>query len=240
MSDRINDYGLEAGSKGNTTILIAEDDPINLKIMDALLSAENYTICTVTDGQQCLDLVSHVRPDLILTDVEMPVLDGLETCRRLRADGDFQSIPIIFVTASTDDDILQAAFEAGGSDYVRKPVNRIELTARVGNALSQHQAMRKLADEEKLKGVLETAGGVCHELNQPLQYVLGAVQLLMMDVDEQDPSYGKLDAIRARVEQMGDITNKLTKITRYRTRAYGVGREIIDIDQSARKPTGDG
>ena len=138
---------------------------------------------------------------------------------------------MIFVTASTDDDTLAEAFRTGGGDYVRKPVNRLELLARVRSALNHQLALQKLADEEKLKGVLETAGGVCHELNQPLQYVLGAVQILMMDIPPEDPIHQRLDTIRAHVEDMGDITRRLAKITQYRSRKYAGGRYIIDISQ---------
>jgi CheY-like chemotaxis protein len=214
------------------TILVVEDDPVSRKLIQSMLADAGYEIRSMADGQQCLEKVGEVRPDLILLDVVMPNMDGIQTCRRLKRDGATRHVPVIFVTSRTDDGTLRSAFDAGASDYVRKPVSRVELLARVHSALTQCRAIKKLKEEERLKGVLETAGGVCHELNQPLQYILGAVQVLMMDVSPQDTAYGQLDAIRARVEHMGEITRKLADITCLRTRKYAGDKDIIDIGQS--------
>jgi CheY-like chemotaxis protein len=212
-------------------ILVVDDDAITRGIIIKLLNSANYDIHEAANGRLCLDTVEEVMPHLILMDIIMPVMDGIETCRQLKSNPATQHIPVIFVTASTDDDTLAEAFRMGGGDYVRKPVNRLELLARVRSALNHQLALQKLADEEKLKGVLETAGGVCHELNQPLQYVLGAVQILMMDIPPEDPIHQRLDTIRAHVEDMGDITRRLAKITQYRSRKYAGGQYIIDISQ---------
>lgn len=212
--------------------MIVEDDPICSEFARAMLVDAGYGICAARDGRQCLEQVSECLPDLILMDVSMPGMDGIQACRQLKAGATCKHIPVIFVTGNTDDQTLEAAFDAGGSDYVLKPVRRVELLARVRTALAQRRMSLKLAEEEKLKGVLETAGGVCHELNQPLQFVLGAVQLLMLDVSPDSSLYANLDTIRARIEQMGEITRKLAEITRLRTRKYVGGKDIIDIDQS--------
>jgi sigma-B regulation protein RsbU (phosphoserine phosphatase) len=224
---------LSATPHAPSTILLVEDDKISLKFIEAMLKGAGYAIQCAADGRVGFEKASRMHPDLIIMDVVMPNMDGLEACRRLKADEHCRHIPVIFVTSNTDEQTLQAAFDAGGSDYVRKPINRIELLARVNTALNQREMARKLAEEEKFKGVLETAGGICHELNQPLQYMLGAVQLLMMDASGNDILYAQLDAIRTRIEQMGEMTRKLTAITRFRTRKYVGGLDILDIDQSS-------
>ncbi len=218
-------------------IMIVEDDQISREFVRNMLVEDGYETCQAQDGRQCLETIRECLPDLILMDVSMPALDGIETCKRLKADEACRHIPVIFVTGNNDDQTLQAAFDAGGSDYVLKPAGRVELLARVRTSLAQRRMTRKFAEEEKLKGVLETAGGVCHELNQPLQYVLGAVQLLMLDVSPESPIYANLDNIRARIEHMGEITRKLAEITHFRTRKYVGGKEIIDINQSVSDPS---
>ncbi len=95
--------------------------------------------------------------------------------------------------------------------------------------------MEKSAEVEKLNGVLETAGGVCHSLNQPLQYVLGAVQILLMDMSPEDKMYQSLDKIREKMEQMGTITRKLAEVTRYRTPPQADGQHILDMDKCPKK-----
>lgn len=217
-------------------IMVVEDDSLTRQIVLNLLKSASYQATGVPNGQICLDKVEEIDPQLILLDITMPVLDGIETCRRLKAEEATNQIPVIFVTGNVDDETLEKTFKVGGSDYVRKPVNRVELLARVRSVFNQVYAVRKLAEEERLKGVLETAGGVCHELNQPLQYVLGAIQILMMDIAEEDPVYKSLKGILDHVEQMGDITRRLAKITQYRSRKYAGGHTIIDISESIGNP----
>lgn len=219
-------------SQAPCTVLLVEDDRISLAFIEAMLKSAGYATQCAEDGRIGLEMATRIHPDLIVMDVVMPNMGGLEACRRLKADKGCRHIPVIFVTGNADEETLKAAFDAGGNDYVRKPVNGVELLARVRTALNQRRIIKELAEKEKFKGMLETAGGICHELNQPLQYTLGAVQLLMMDIPKDDMLYAQLDAIRARIEQMGEITGKLTSITRFRTRKYVGDLDILDIEQS--------
>lgn len=214
------------------TILIVEDDKIGLGFIQEMLQAAGYRVHSAIDGLGCLNKVAQVHPDLIVMDVGMPNMDGIEACRRLKADHVSQHIPVIFVTGNTEDETLKRAFDAGGSDYVRKPVRQVELLARVRTALNEQAIMRRLAEREKLKGVLETAGGICHELNQPLQYILGVIQLLLMDVSPKDEIYAHLDGVRKSVEQMGMITKKLMETTHLKTIKYSEELDIIDVRKS--------
>lgn len=217
------------------TILVVDDDHINIQVIAAMLSADGYQVLQADSGDRCLQSARKQQPDLILMDINMPVMSGIEACGHLKADPRTRAIPVIFVTSNTDDDTLHAAYDAGGSDYVHKPINRIELMARVNATLREKAAARRLAEDEKLKGVLETAGGVCHELNQPLQYILGSIQLIMLDVSEKEPMHASLKNILRQVERMGDITRKLMDITRYKTRRYADGKSILDIEQSSKR-----
>jgi signal transduction histidine kinase len=103
------------------------------------------------------------------------------------------------------------------------------------NTQDRDQTMEKRDEAEKLKAALETAGDVCHSLNQPLQYVLGAVQILLMDMSPEDKMYKNLDMIREKVEQMGAITRKLAEVTLYRTKPRAGGHHILDIEKCSKK-----
>ncbi|MDM8550287.1 response regulator [Desulfobacterales bacterium HSG2] len=219
------------------SVLIVDDAPANIRVLVEILTG-TYDISVATNGPEAIgiatsktDLSEH--PDLILLDIMMPEMDGYEVCRILKQSPDAKDIPVVFVTANTDDDTLHEAFEAGGTDYVRKPVNKIELLARIKSALSQQELTRKLLEEEKLKGVLEMAGAVCHELNQPMQSVLGFSQLLMEDLAEDDPGYEYISIIKSQIDKMGKITSKLMRITRYETVDYIESTKIIDIDKAS-------
>jgi signal transduction histidine kinase len=84
-------------------------------------------------------------------------------------------------------------------------------------ASDHEKATRQSSENEKLKAVLENAGGICHNLNQPLQYVLGAIQIILLDISPTDPNYAQLDTMREKIEEMGDITRKLAECIRYRS-----------------------
>lgn len=116
-------------------ILIVDDDPLNVKLMAAGLAGEPYGILKAFDGQQALDIVASQPPDLILLDVMMPGLDGFSVTQKLKNNPETRDIPIILVTAldSTDDKVR--GLEAGADEFLNKPVNLTELTARIKSFL---------------------------------------------------------------------------------------------------------
>ena len=131
-------------------ILIVDDTPANVHILQARLAANGYDIVTATDGEEALAVVREAQPDLILLDVMMPKLDGFEVCRRLRSDAAIPFIPIIMVTAKSEPKDIVAGLEAGGDEYLAKPVDQAALVARVKSMLrikSLHDTVQGLAEE---------------------------------------------------------------------------------------------
>jgi CheY-like chemotaxis protein len=125
------------------SILCVDDEPVNLTIMEELLQ-DNYELSTVKSGTSCLQQVSLHKPDLILLDVNMPDVDGLQTCARLRADPATADIPIIFVSALASQAELMAGYEAGGDDYITKPFSEDILQKKVEIVLASQQQKRDL------------------------------------------------------------------------------------------------
>ncbi len=124
--------------------------PANVHILQSRLAAHGYDIVTATDGEAALAAVRETQPDLILLDVMMPKMDGFEVCRRLRADPSLPFIPIIMVTAKADPKDVVAGLEAGGDEYLTKPVDQPALVARVKSMLrikSLHDTVEALAAE---------------------------------------------------------------------------------------------
>jgi adenylate cyclase len=116
-------------------ILIADDSPSNRDILQTRLAIHGYEILTATDGEEALAIAREAQPDLILLDVMMPKLDGFEVCRRLKADRSLPLIPVILVTAKTDSKDIVAGLEAGGDEYLTKPVDQAALVARIKSML---------------------------------------------------------------------------------------------------------
>src|SRR6185503_18133281 len=116
-------------------ILIVDDEPIIRDIMEALLLLHGYDLFFATHGLEALDQVAGLNPDLILLDVMMPGMSGLEVCRRLKRDETQRHIPIILVTALSGVEELSQGIEAGADDFLHKPFDNRELLARVRSML---------------------------------------------------------------------------------------------------------
>jgi serine phosphatase RsbU (regulator of sigma subunit) len=116
-------------------ILIVDDNPTNVDILQARLAAHNYEIITATDGEAGLAMAREKQPDLILLDIMMPKMDGIEVCQHIRADPSLPFMPIIMVTAKADSKDVVAGLEAGGDEYLTKPVDHAALVARVKSML---------------------------------------------------------------------------------------------------------
>ncbi|MCH2209278.1 MAG: SpoIIE family protein phosphatase [Lentisphaerales bacterium] len=136
-------------------ILIVDDLPTNIKVLaDHLMEAGEYIINITNDGYSALDLVEKVSPDLILLDVMMPGIDGFETCRRLKEMESNSDIPVIFLTARHEISDIVNGFEVGGSDYITKPFNSVELLSRIKTHLELKEKRDLL--EEKMDALAST------------------------------------------------------------------------------------
>jgi len=132
--------------QSHQSVLVVDDSATNLQVVASLLEAYAYEILTARDGAAGIVRARLTRPDLILLDVEMPVLDGFETCRRLKADPDLMDIPVIFMTVRSESADKVAAFRAGAVDYVTKPLEPQELVLRV-RAQLQLRRLQEAAEQ---------------------------------------------------------------------------------------------
>ena len=123
------------------TVLVIDDEPDSLRMLTAMLETADLTVLIATSGKAALDVLQHVKPDLILMDAVMPGIDGFETTTLIKRDPALAPIPIIFMTGLTESEHVIEAFEVGGVDYVRKPINWQELLARVRVHMAQSRAV---------------------------------------------------------------------------------------------------
>ncbi len=133
---------------GDARILVVDDVPANVRLLEAVLAPSGYDIVSATDGDDALGLVASSKPDLVLLDVMMPEPDGYEVCRRLREEDETAVLPVIMVTASTDE--KTKAIQAGADDLIAKPFNHDELLTRIRSLLRikrYHDTIRAQADE---------------------------------------------------------------------------------------------
>ncbi len=140
-------------------ILCVDDEPVNLTIMEELLQ-ERYELSLAKSGEECLQQVEAQKPDLILLDVNMPHMDGLETCERLRADENTAEIPIIFVSALASHEELMAGYEAGGDDYITKPFSEEILQKKIEIVLASQRRKQELENisERAVEALMDNLG----------------------------------------------------------------------------------
>jgi DNA-binding response OmpR family regulator len=117
------------------TILVADDDPDIQALVVLRLERSGYRVLRASDGEEALELALRERPDLAVLDITMPKLDGCEVTRSLRANAETSGMPVILLTARVQESDLTVGFDAGATDYVKKPFSPQELDARVSSLL---------------------------------------------------------------------------------------------------------
>lgn len=164
------------------SILIVDDMPENLKLLAELIRSEGYSVRPVTSGQLALTAAQAIPPDLILLDINMPVMDGFETCQKLKSLDETKNVPIIFLSANDDTNDIVKGFKYGAVDYITKPFDATEVLVRVKTHLelkfSKETILQQNQEQRELLHIL------CHDLMNSV----GAVQSLLKMEDADDLS----------------------------------------------------
>ena len=132
----------------SATILVVEDNPMNMKVVLMTLKRYGYTLLEAVDGEQALEMATREKPDLILMDIQLPKIDGMEVTRRLRQMPDFKQTPIIALSAYAMKGDREKGMEAGFDDYLSKPVNTRELPKVIEDMLSGRRGTDSGTEEE--------------------------------------------------------------------------------------------
>lgn len=162
------------------SILVVDDEPENFEVIEALLSQEDYQLHYADSGEDILISLNVFRPDLILLDVMMPSIDGIEVCRQIKAIAQWRPIPVIMVTALNAKSDLARCLEAGADDFISKPLNALEFRARVHSMLrlkAQHDLLEKLSKKiSKQKQKIETFSSLQRNRINVLQQGLESIR----------------------------------------------------------------
>ncbi|MDJ0746818.1 MAG: response regulator [Xenococcaceae cyanobacterium MO_167.B27] len=144
---------LEQEQSGLPKILIVDDDIVFLSAMRSMLEPWGMKITTLSNPLNFWEVLQATHPDLLILDVEMPEINGIELCQALRGDPDWQELPTLFLTARQDAKTIQQVFEVGGDDYISKPVVDVALLARINNRLDRSRLLHNLATKDTLTGL---------------------------------------------------------------------------------------
>ena len=181
------------------SVLIIDDVADNFDVIESILSDQDYQLHYAANGRDAIAGLSIFQPDLILLDVMMPEMDGIEVCKRIKASPEWQTVPIIMVTALNSKSDLANCLNAGADDFISKPINSIELRARINSMLrikQQYNSIQNLSTIQAytiniLESTLDELRGtfssrMSHELNTPLSGIIGAIDLLLADLENMD------------------------------------------------------
>lgn len=177
-------------------ILIVDDTPQNLALLQESLEPEGYDLYIATSGERALDILTQVKPDLILLDIMMDGMDGFETFEKIKAQPALASVPVIFLSALNDTQSKIKAFKMGGIDYITKPFNHLEVLARVNTHLQRNRMFHAM--ERLIKKAF-------HEVYTPLGIINTAVEMQTLEHGQSDYMFSIQAAARSLQNVYEDI-----------------------------------
>lgn len=225
-------------------ILIVDDNPTNLKVLFDYLSGEKGNkIFVAKNGREALERAAFAHPDIVLLDIMMPVMDGYETCHRLKENPETKEIPIIFLTAFADTENKIKAFSHGAVDFIVKPFNQEEVLARIQTHLTiarQKQALemankeleaanRALAEANAAKDILFSI--VAHDMRNTLFGVTGSIEMLQSFFEDltDEEKRERLDHMADSANQMRTLFENLFTWARMQTGSIEVTPDWVDL-----------
>jgi len=198
-------------------ILVVDDQPNNVQLLKRKLEREGMIVATSYSGREALDLVKADKPDLILLDVMMPEMDGIEVCQRLQADKETKAIPVIFITARTSKEGKIEGLGVGAVDYITKPIDLDETLARVQTQLRFVSINRELIELQTRLGESRRSAtigavtqGIAHNLNNLLGVVIGYVDLIKA-------YHEKPELVKKNAQHLEDAVNRIVGIIKQLT-----------------------
>ena len=219
--------------------LIADDDEMMRLLIETITSESGYTVESADNGTRAWEAYRRDRPTLLILDWQMPGMDGLEVCRRVRAVDPSRATFILMITARDTDTDLTRILDGGVDDYLSKPLSADTLRARLKIAerrialeRQRREAEEELARARWLAGIGETTIAVEHEINNPLAALLGSVSLLTMSnaldkLSAEDRV--SVDIITKQARRIADVVKRLSKLQNPRSVEYLAGSKMIDL-----------
>lgn len=209
------------------SILIIDDEPNNFDVMETFLSDQDYQLQYAASGQEAIDSLDSYDPDLILLDVMMPEMDGIEVCRQIKALSKWQTVPIIMVTALSSKSDLAHCLTAGADDFISKPVNAVELRARVHSMLRIKHQYDDLQTLLKLRE--DMVNMVIHDLRNPLSSILFSLEMLQNIEYSREKQQRKLEQIYLSAQVLQGLVDDLLQVALIESGKIRLNRTEIDL-----------
>lgn len=215
-------------------ILVVDDLPENVFMLQDRLENEGFDVVTAYDGKTGIEKALSELPDLILLDIMMPDITGIEVCKYLVSEPTTKLIPIILVTAKSGAEDTKEGLESGAFDYIKKPFNRIELMARIKSALKLSEANKLYLNSEKRSTFAATVVTANHKIKQPLTLLsLSSAAIkreLNKDIISKENLLARLQYIDIAIKEINDVLNQLNTIKDPVLSDYANSIKMIKVD----------
>ena len=223
-------------------ILVVDDTPLNVRLLSSILEIEGYSVVTATNGPDALKLVPETAPDVVLLDVMMPGMDGFEVCRRLKAQTLSANLPIVMVTALQDTQNRVQALEAGADDFLTKPVDEVEVLARVKTLVRTKRGRDELENAyaalQRSEGLRDSLSQMLvHDLRTPLTAIMASLDILLSNYRGKmdDLQNELLDMCMSSCRQMVNQVSELLDVGKLESGAMELNLQTVKADELLEK-----
>lgn len=220
-------------------LLLADDDEAMRDLLEAVLTEHGHTVEKHADGEAVWAAFERLPAPMLILDWQMPKLDGLEVCRRVRAHPAGQATFLLMITSRSGLDNLDSVLDAGADDYLAKPVTPADLAARlriaekgIENAAARRNAENELRKARYLAGIGEVSLALQHEINNPLAALLTNSSLITSGLLTADEVKESLATIDVQARRIADVVKRLNAIEAPRTVEYIQGQRMLDLNAS--------
>ncbi len=215
-------------------ILIVDDHPTNILILRERLVKEDFEIITANNGEEGVAAAIENKPDLVLLDVIMPDVSGIEVCKTLSSDPRTSSVPVILVTARISHQDIEEGFRAGAFDYIKKPIDLDELVIRVKSALRFRETHQLQIENARFKTFAATVVTANHKIKQPLTIISLSLSALKREINKEEISREaitkRLEYIDKAISDINQVLNQLNTTERPKIAEYLMDIKMVDIE----------
>lgn len=216
--------------------LVADDDPIVRLLVVSVLAELGHETRACANGADAWRTFEEWLPELVVLDADLPIVDGVEICRRIREWDEKREVFVLFLTGRDHPEILEAVLDAGGDEFIAKPTTPEHLRARlvVSRRRMAQDAARRNAEEELSKarwlaGIGDATLALQHEINNPLSALLGNAELMIMELEEKGERNELLDVIHEQATRIADVVRRLRRLKNPESVDYVGGARMINL-----------
>jgi len=221
--------------KSKVLIMIVDDEPLNLRIIDSMLTMDNYKTLMLKDPVEAEETAVKNQPDLILLDVSMPGISGFEICKKLKTNSMTSKIPVVFLSGQNSSDFVIKGLEAGAQDYITKPFSAPELLARVRTQIELKIMVERMIEAEQIKVLHAAMVSQNHTLNQLTTSILGQAEILEILIKKENVSIKFSESV-AEIEkaalEIDKIIKKFTNLSKIKYEKYSEKTDMLDLGES--------